>query len=84
MKKKDSSDNRPWHAGPPDAICEALVSTEQGLSPQEAKLRLAQYGLNRLTPAAGRGPFKRFLSQFHNVLIYVLLIAAGVTATIEH
>jgi cation transport ATPase len=31
-----------------------------------------------------RGPLKRFFSQFHNVLIYVLLVAAGVTAAIDH
>ncbi|MDO9270276.1 MAG: cation-transporting P-type ATPase [Methylobacter sp.] len=84
MNKKNPSPSRPWHALSSDAIYEALVGAEQGLTPQEAKLRLAQYGLNRLTPAASRGPFKRFISQFHNVLIYVLLVAAGVTAAIEH
>jgi len=84
MKKKNPSESHPWHALPPDVICDALVSTEQGLSPQEAKRRLTQYGLNKLTPAAGRGPFKRFLSQFHNVLVYVLLASAGVTAAIGH
>jgi len=84
MKKKNPSENHPWHALPPDAIRNVLASTEQGLSPQEAKRRLTQYGFNKLTPAASRGPFKRFLSQFHNVLIYVLLAAAVVTAAIEH
>ncbi len=84
MKKQTLSENHPWHALPPDVVCEALVSAEQGLSPQEAKRRLTQYGSNTLTPTAGRGPFKRFLSQFHNVLVYVLLAAAGVTAAIGH
>jgi len=40
MNKKNPSENRPWHALSPDAIYEALVGTEQGLSRQEAKLRL--------------------------------------------
>jgi len=84
MKKKNPSESRSWHALSADAIYDALASTEQGLSSQEAKRRLTQYGLNKLTPAASRGPFKRFLSQFHNVLIYVLLVAAGVTAVIGH
>ncbi len=83
-KIKTISDNRSWHALSPDAICDVLLSTEQGLSSQEAKRRLTQYGLNKLTPATSRGPFKRFFSQFHNVLIYVLLIAACVTAAIGH
>lgn len=84
MKKKNTSGGRSWHALSPGIICSALAGTEQGLSAQEAKLRLAQHGFNRLTQAAGRGPFKRFLGQFHNMLIYVLLIAAGVTAAIDH
>ena len=84
MKKNEPSDSRPWHTFSPEATCEALTSTEQGLSQQEAERRLTQYGFNKLTPAASRGPLKRFFSQFHNVLIYVLLAAAGVTAAIEH
>jgi magnesium-transporting ATPase (P-type) len=84
MNKKNPAKIRFWHALSTDAICDAVVSTEQGLSQQEAERRLALYGFNRLTPAASRGPFKRFLSQFHNVLIYVLLVAAFVTAAIEH
>ena len=84
MKKKNPSDSRPWHTFSPEATYEALTSTEQGLSQQEAQRRQTKAGFNRLTPAASRGPFKRFFSQFHNVLIYVLLIAAGVTAAIEH
>jgi len=84
MKIKNLAESHSWHALSPDAMYEALSSTEQGLSPQEAKHRLAQYGLNKLTPATSRGPFKRFISQFHNVLIYVLLVAAGVTAAIGH
>ncbi len=84
MKKKRASDSRPWHSFSAEATCEALASTEQGLSQQEAERRQTQYGFNKLTQVASRGPFKRFFSQFHNVLIYVLLIAAGVTVAIEH
>ena len=84
MKKNRLSDNRPWHTFSSEATCAALTSTEQGLSQHEAERRVTQYGLNRLTPAASRGPIKRFFSQFHNVLVYVLLAAAGVTAAIGH
>ncbi len=84
MKKTQPSASRPWHTLPLDVICDAFDSTEQGLSQQEAAQRLSEYGVNRLTPAVSRGPLKRFLSQFHNVLIYVLLAAAAVTAVIEH
>jgi calcium-translocating P-type ATPase len=36
---------------------------------------MAKYGPNRLPEAARWGPFMRFLLQFHNVLVYVLLVA---------
>ena len=84
MANKKESDNCSWHALAPDATCDALTSSDQGLNEQEAARRLQQYGANKLTAMAGRGPIKRFFIQFHNVLIYVLLLAAGVTAAIEH
>ncbi len=62
----------------------AVDSTAHGLSQTEAARRLAQYGPNRLTPANQRGSLMRFLLQFHNVLIYVLLAAASVTALLAH
>ncbi|MGZ8946993.1 MAG: cation-translocating P-type ATPase, partial [Methylococcaceae bacterium] len=83
MKGNQPSDSHPWHALSPDVAYAELVSSKQGLNPQEAKLRLVRYGFNRLTAAVGRGPLKRLFSQFHNVLVYVLLAAAGVTAAIE-
>jgi magnesium-transporting ATPase (P-type) len=41
-------------------------------------------GPNRLSERRGRGPLARFLLQFHNVLIYILLVAAAVTAALGH
>lgn len=61
-----------------------LASSEQGLSEQEVEKRLRRHGANKLTATRGRGPIRRFLSQFHNVLIYVLLIAGAITAAIGH
>ncbi|MGB6905835.1 MAG: HAD-IC family P-type ATPase, partial [Methyloceanibacter sp.] len=46
--------------------------------------RLIQYGLNRLPSAKASSVFLRFLRQFHNVLIYVLLAASLVTASLGH
>nr|WP_267869571.1 HAD-IC family P-type ATPase [Massilia agrisoli] len=37
-----------------------------------------------LPPPAGRGPLQRMLAQFNNVLIYVLLGAAAITALLGH
>lgn len=66
-----------WHSLSAEAVLACLqADRERGLSTQEVLRRLRQWGPNRLEQTAKRGPFKRFLAQFHNVLIYVLLTAA--------
>jgi magnesium-transporting ATPase (P-type) len=55
-----------------------------GLSQTNAQHRLQEYGPNRLQTTKKKGPLARFLAQFHNVLIYVLLGAGGVTALLGH
>ncbi|MDX5349999.1 MAG: HAD-IC family P-type ATPase [Paracoccaceae bacterium] len=61
-----------------------LDAVPEGLSQAEAARRLDRRGPNRLPQARRRGPLRRFLAQFDNVLIYVLLAAAVVTATLQH
>src|SRR5262249_49589776 len=45
------------------------------LDAAEVSQRLKKYGPNRLPEAARQGPLLRFLLQFNNVLVYVLLVA---------
>src|ERR1035437_116815 len=73
-----------WHSLPEEEVLNALLADPAGLSPKEAAQRLARYGPNRLTPQKNRSPLLRFLLQFHNVLIYVLLASAAVTALLAH
>ncbi|HKJ70531.1 MAG TPA: HAD-IC family P-type ATPase, partial [Gammaproteobacteria bacterium] len=73
-----------WHALEPEAVLERLETGDQGLSAAAVRQRLARHGPNRLTPPRRRGPLRRLLAQFHNVLIYVLLGAAAVTAALHH
>jgi magnesium-transporting ATPase (P-type) len=79
MKNKQPQVMSLWHSLPVNEVCVALSSSESGLSQAEAEQRLVKHGANQLTPSVGRSPLKRFLSQFHNVLIYLLLGAAGIT-----
>ncbi|MDO9012640.1 MAG: cation-transporting P-type ATPase [Gallionella sp.] len=72
------------HHLPVQQVLDALASGTRGLSHAEAARRQLQYGSNRLTPHLKRGPLTRFLLQFHNLLIYVLLASAGVTALLAH
>ncbi|MEP4734574.1 HAD-IC family P-type ATPase [Parvibaculum sp.] len=75
---------RDWHALDTDAVLAALGTPHGGLSEEEAARRLAQYGPNRLPEAKERSAFIRFLLQFHNLLIYVLIGAGALAAAIGH
>jgi calcium-translocating P-type ATPase len=73
------SETTPWHALAADDVVRRLnTNTQTGLAAADFPQRLANYGPNRLPQAARRGPLRRFLLQFHNVLVYVLLAAAFV------
>ncbi len=85
MTKDMHADTVPaWHAFTPDQGFEYLSAHAEGLSSTEAAERLRRHGYNRVTPPRRHGPLVRFLLQFHNVLIYVLLGAAAVTAALAH
>jgi calcium-translocating P-type ATPase len=72
------------HARPAIDCLTALNTTADGLTSPEGLRRLAEHGPNRLPEHHARGPVLRFLMQFHNVLIYVLLGAAVVTGVLQH
>ncbi len=73
-----------FHALKAERSFEILGASDSGLSSSDAARRLAEHGPNRLPEPPGRNPVLRFLSHFHNVLIYVLLASAGVTAALQH
>jgi magnesium-transporting ATPase (P-type) len=68
-----------WHALAADDVVRRLhTSTEKGLDAAEIVQRRTKYGPNRLPEGHRQGPLLRFLLQFHNVLVYILLAAAFV------
>ncbi len=73
-----------WHAMEPRDVLSALQAAPRGLSDAEAAARLEIYGPNRLPQGPRRGVLVRFLMQFHNLLIYVLIAAAALAAAIGH
>jgi len=52
----------------------------EGLAEREAAGRLVTHGPNRIEARAGRGPLLRFLLQFHQPLIYILIVSGGIAA----
>ncbi len=73
-----------WHSLEGAEVVESLFSREAGLTRQEVEARLQQFGRNRLPEAKSRGALIRFFAQFHNLLIYILLLAGLVTLLLQH
>ena len=65
-----------------DVLKELNTNTEQGLSSEEVKNRLEKYGENKLNEKKKKSFFVRFLEQFKDVMIIILLIAAAISFTI--
>ena len=73
-----------WHALSTDEVQQQLQSEPAGLGDAEVQRRRALHGPNRLAPPRRRGPLLRFVLQFHNILLYVMLGAAAITALLGH
>ncbi len=74
----------PWHTLATDQVLRELDTAPGGLSEAEATRRLEIHGPNRLRPPQRRGSLARFLLQFHNVLVYLLLVSAAITGALGH
>jgi len=82
--EKTRSPRQSFHALATGDVLDAMAASPNGLGADEAVVRLRDHGANRLPEPPRRSAFLRFLSHFHNVLIYVLLASAAVTAALGH
>jgi Ca2+-transporting ATPase len=70
-----------WHHLRADEIIVLLEGDLQhGLDQEEVRHRLEQFGTNTLTEKQGKGTWLRFLLQFHQPLIYILIVSGVITA----
>lgn len=67
-----------------DETLTSITSSTEGINSSEAAARLQQYGENALPQKPGKPGWLRFLAHFNDVLIYVLLAAALLTAVMGH
>ena len=82
-RKKPEATLAPWTE--PAAEVEARLATgSKGLTAKEAAKRKEHFGPNQLASAPKRSEIVRLLLQFHNVLIYVLIVAAVLALAIGH
>ena len=68
-----------WHSHSVEEVMAHLDVAEEGLGEEERERRQKLYGPNALTQARPPSALYRFLLQFHNSLIYVLLVASVLT-----
>lgn len=71
-----------WYKKNIDEAFSDLVSSVSGLTAAEAASRLKQYGYNEII-FKKRSAFVRFIAQFRDPLVYVLLITSLVTAIMK-
>ena len=73
-----------WHTRPAgDVVQELETDAESGLSPDQAADRLEEYGPNRIRTGEMMPWWRILLHQFTDPLIYILLMAAGVSVLIQ-
>lgn len=72
---------QPWHQMPAEEASQLLdVNLSFGLSGDEVLRRQKEYGPNRVTARRSTPAWLKFLKQFNQPLVYILLLAVGVTA----
>ncbi|MEE1867927.1 cation-transporting P-type ATPase [Pseudomonas auratipiscis] len=76
--------SQPWYRKSAEQVMIELQTSVTGLAPEEAEARLQRLGPNALPAKACDPIWLRFLRQFNNVLIYILLAAAVATALMGH
>ena len=75
------SADRAWHHLPMEETVGFLnVNPSVGLSAGEVARRQREFGPNCVTPHRGTPGWMKFLQQFNQPLVYILLLAVGVTA----
>jgi len=73
-----------WHHLPPDEVLDLLdTDGARGLDRFEVENRQRDFGPNVISAKTSRGPVLRFLLQFHQPLVYILIVSGLVTAVLK-
>jgi cation-transporting P-type ATPase F len=83
VAQKEIIQSSQWHQLPIKEITRHLeTDLETGLTESEVTKRQSQFGANELKSKPGTSPFVKFLQQFNQPLLYILLIAGAIKAII--
>ncbi|MES1954679.1 cation-translocating P-type ATPase [Salinisphaera hydrothermalis] len=77
-------DTSNWHELDTEQTLHALQAVPEGLSDEEAAMRLARYGDNTLPATPPESWFRRLARQFGNLLIGLLMVAGIATLIMRH
>ena len=73
-----------WHSLDATEVTQVLgTHLKKGIPDSDVEWRQFEYGVNKLTEYRGQGPIKRFLLQFNQPLVYILLAAVIVTLSLQ-
>ena len=80
--KSEEAAKSDWHSLPAEEVIAKLSTALTGLSAGEVGKRQKEFGPNRVTARRGTPAWRKFLQQFNQPLVYILLLAAGVTGSL--
>ena len=76
--------NEPYYSKSVSQALEAQQADQKGLSDQQARSRLEQYGPNKLSEGKKKSVLQIFLEQFKDLLVVILIVAALISAASEN
>ncbi len=84
MGNKDYENNEWYNLSVEEVVSKLDVVIDDGLTEEEVNERINMYGKNELPEPEKKSLAIRFLKHFNDVLIYILLFAAGITIILGH
>ncbi|WP_255197394.1 cation-translocating P-type ATPase [Halorarius litoreus] len=82
VEQGSTDEQRPWHAVDAEDVYDRLDTGPDGLSSDEAARRLKEHGPNELHDGEEVSALRLFLSQFTNLLVGLLVLAAGLSLAV--
>jgi len=79
-RASDTPDRIPYQQPVDDVVASFGTNARRGLTEDDARARLEQYGRNELAAEKPAPAWRRFLAQFQDVLVILLLIATAISA----
>ena len=69
-----------WYQIPTEDVLKSMETTENGLTEEEARERIREYGENVLQEGKRKNVFQIFVGQFADLLVAILIVAAVISA----